>query len=108
MKAGLYFAWLVTWYEVSPSKRVSLCAVIVIAPACAGIWHTLSMTTVLPLTLNPSCCTSRHQRMDILLCNGAIYLVFYKRIEQLEGLLPDDRWFSAPARAALAADRRTS
>jgi len=50
---------------------------------------------------------SRHQRMDILLCDGAVYLVFYKRIEQLEGFLPDDRWFSAPARAALAADRRT-
>jgi hypothetical protein len=50
---------------------------------------------------------SRHQRADILLYNGAVYFVFYKRIEQLEGFLPDDAWFSAPARAALAANHHT-
>lgn len=49
---------------------------------------------------------SRHERADILLWNGAVYFIFYKRIEQLEGFLPDDAWFSAPTRAALLADRQ--
>lgn len=49
---------------------------------------------------------SRHDRADVLLWSGAVYFIFYKRIEQLEGFLPDDAWFSAPTRAALLADRQ--
>lgn len=45
---------------------------------------------------------SRHDRADILLLNGSVYFVFYKKIAQLENFLPDDQWFSPETRAAIA------
>jgi hypothetical protein len=44
---------------------------------------------------------SRHDRADILLWNDALYFIFYKKIDQLEDFLPDDKWFNAEARAAI-------
>jgi hypothetical protein len=44
---------------------------------------------------------SRHDRADILLLNDSVYFIFYKKIDQLEDFLPDDKWFSPEARAAL-------
>ena len=44
---------------------------------------------------------SRNDRADILLWHDAVYFVFYKKVEQLEGFPPEDRWFSPEARAAI-------
>jgi len=49
---------------------------------------------------------SRHERADILLWDGAVHFIFYKRIEQLESFLPSDTWFSAQTRATLNADQQ--
>jgi hypothetical protein len=46
---------------------------------------------------------TRHDRADILIHEGKVYLVFYKKIAQLEDFLPPDQWFSAEARAAIRA-----
>ncbi len=44
---------------------------------------------------------SRHDRADILIWNDSVYFMFYKKVDQLEGFLPGDKWFSSEARAAM-------
>jgi hypothetical protein len=44
---------------------------------------------------------SRDDRSDVILFGEWVLFVFYKKIGQLEGFLPGDRWFSPAARAGL-------
>jgi hypothetical protein len=41
---------------------------------------------------------SRHDRADILILEGEVHFLFYKKIEQLLEFLPGDEWFSPKAR----------
>lgn len=49
---------------------------------------------------------SRHDRADVLIREGVVDFIFYKKIEQKLGFSPDDKWFSPQARAAIIAKTR--
>lgn len=46
---------------------------------------------------------SRHDRVDVLILNGEVHFMFYKKIDQMMGFRPDDGWFSGAARVAIQA-----
>ena len=59
----------------------------------------LSNTGALPIRQ----LANRHERADIVIARGRVHFVFYKKIDQLMGFRPDDRWFPPAVRAAMAA-----
>ena len=47
--------------------------------------------------------SSRYERADVLLWQGKVHFIFYKKADQREDFLPDDSWFSPQARAQIRA-----
>ena len=46
---------------------------------------------------------TRHERADVLLLDGRVHFVFYKKIAQLVHFRPGDQWFDDDARRAIHA-----
>ena len=46
---------------------------------------------------------SRYDRADVLIWQGTVHFIFYKKADQREDFLPDDSWFTSQARAQIRA-----